>query len=404
VSYPLDRSRFRAFGRFQARARALFEDAGLEVQTVRLATQPFPEVLRDAGPAAAVPFARELEGLCQAHGIDCYSIGTVVAARPENEDEDEDQDKDDLAHIDVIPEVIRQTEMVFASALVASAASGVNLVATRRAAQAIADIAHSTPRGFGNLRFAVLANCGPGSPFFPAAFHRGPGPAFSVATEAADLAVDAFARATTLEEARTNLRAAVEGAAQAIEGVCRALEGEFGFRFGGIDFSLAPYPEVARSIGHAIERLGVEAFGGPGTLFAVAFITRVLREAQFPRCGFSGLFLPVLEDRTLAQRSAENLFTLDGLLLCSAVCGTGLDTIPLPGHVSVEELAAILLDVATLALVADKPLTARLMPIPGKRAGDTTDFDFPYFANARILDVRERGVPRIFESNRFVGL
>jgi uncharacterized protein (UPF0210 family) len=402
VSYPLDRSRFRAFGRFQARARALFEDAGLEVQTVRLATQPFPEVLSNEEPAAAVPFARELEGLCQAHGIDCSSIGTVVAARPENEDED--QEKYDLAHIDVIPEVIRQTEMVFASALVASAASGVNLVAIRRAAQAIADVAHSTPRGFGNLRFAVLANCGPGSPFFPAAFHRGPGPAFSIATEAADLAVDAFARATTLGEARTNLRAAVEGAAGAIEEVCRALEAEFGFRFGGIDFSLAPYPEVARSIGHAIERLGVEAFGGPGTLFAAAFITRVLREAQFPRCGFSGLFLPVLEDRTLAQRSAENLFTLDGLLLYSAVCGTGLDTIPLPGDVSVEELAAILLDVATLALVADKPLTARLMPIPGKRAGDTTDFDFPYFANARILDARERGVPRIFESNRFVGL
>jgi len=400
VSYPLEPGRFQAFGQFQARARALFEDAGLEVQTVRLATQPFPEILRDAGPAAAVPFARELEGLCQAHGIDICSIGTVVAARPGNEDED----KDGLAYVDVIPEVIPRTEMVFASALVASAASGVNLAAIRRAAQAIADVAHSTPRGFGNLRFAVLANCGPGSPFFPAAFHRGPGLAFSIATEAADLAVDAFARATTLEEARTSLRAAVEGAAQAIEGVCRALEAEFGFRFSGIDFSLAPYPEVARSIGHAIERLGVEAFGGPGTLFAVAFITRVLREARFPRCGFSGVFLPVLEDRTLAQRSAENVFTLDGLLLYSAVCGTGLDTIPLPGDVSVEELAAILLDVATLALVAGKPLTARLMPIPGKKAGDTTDFDFPYFANARILDARELGVPRIFERNRFVGL
>jgi hypothetical protein len=349
-----------------------------------------------------VSFARGLEELCQAHRIDYCSIGPVVAARPE--DENEDQGEDDLAYVDVIPEVIRQTEVVFASALVASATSGVNLVATRRAAQVIADVAHSTPRGFGNLRFAVLANCGPGSPFFPAAFHRGPGPAFSIATEAADLAVDAFARATTLEEARTNLRAAVEGAAQTIEGVCRALEAEFGFRFGGIDFSLAPYPEEARSIGHAIERLGVEAFGGPGTLFGVALITRVLGEARFPRCGFSGAFLPVLEDRTLAQRSAENAFTLDSLLLYSAVCGTGLDTIPLPGDVSVEELAAILLDVATLALVADKPLTARLMPIPGKRAGEPTEFDFPYFANARILGVRGRGIPRIFESNRFVGL
>ena len=180
------------------------------------------------------------------------------------------------------------------------------------------------------------------------------------------------------------------------------MEAEFGFRFGGIDFSLAPYPETARSIGHAVERLGVDAFGSSATLFAVAFTTRVLREARFPRCGFSGLLLPVLEDRTLAERSAEDLFTLDSLLLYSAVCGTGLDTIPLPGDVSVEELAAILLDVAALAVVAGKPLTARLMPVPGKKAGDMTDFDFAYFANARILDTRGRGASKIFENNRMI--
>jgi hypothetical protein len=148
----------------------------------------------------------------------------------------------------------------------------------------------------------------------------------------------------------------------------------------------------------------VEAFGASGTLFTVAFTTRVIREAQFSHCGFSGSFLPVLEDSILAQRSGEGLYTLDSLLLYSAVCGTGLDTIPLPGDVSVEEISSILLDMATLALVADKPLTARLMPIPGKEAGDVTDFDFPYFANGRILDVRRRGGARIFENNHFVSL
>jgi uncharacterized protein (UPF0210 family) len=394
VSHPVEAGSFRAFGQFAARARALFEGAGLEVQTVRLATQPFPEILRDEGPAAAVGFARELEGACQAQAIDYCSIGTVVATSPEAE----------LAYVDAIPAVIRKTEVAFASALVASPASGINLAAVTRAARVIADVARTTPDGFGNLRFAVLANCGPGSPFFPAAFHQGPGPAFSIATEAADLAVDAFARATTLEEAHHNLCTAVEETARAIEGVCHMLEAGSGFRFGGIDFSPAPYPEVARSIGHAIEKLGVDVFGGNGTLFAVAFIKRVLREARFPRCGFSGLLLPVLEDRTLAQRSAEDLYTLDSLLLYSTVCGTGLDTVPLPGDVSVEELAAILLDVATLALIADKPLTARLMPIPGKRAGDLTDFDFPYFSNARILGTRGHGAARILQNNRFVRL
>jgi uncharacterized protein (UPF0210 family) len=114
--------------------------------------------------------------------------------------------------------------------------------------------------------------------------------------------------------------------------------------------------------------------------------------------------LPVLEDQVLAQRSGEGLYGLDSLLLYSAVCGTGLDTVPLPGDVSVDELAAILLDVSTLALVADKPLTARLMPIPGKQAGELTDFDFPYFANGRVLDVRGRGASGILASGGCVRL
>jgi uncharacterized protein (UPF0210 family) len=392
VSYPLDTDDFHLFSQFQERARALLQDAGLETQTVRLATQPFPQILQ--APAEAAPFARELERLCQDHGIDYCSIGTVPTADSEN----------NLAYIDAIPEVIRQTEMAFASALVATRGSGINLAAIRQAAEVIADVARSTPKGFGNLRFAVLANCGPGSPFFPVAFHQGPGSAFSIATDAADLAVAAFGRATTLEQAHANLRSAVEGAARTIEGVCRTLEVEFGLHFGGIDFSLAPYPEVTRSIGQAIEALGVDAFGAHTTLFAVAFTKRVLQEAQFPRCGFSGIMLPVLEDRIMAQRSVKNLFSLDSLLLYSIVCGTGLDTIPLPGNISVDELAAILLDVATLALIADKPLTARLMPVPGKQAGDMTDFEFEYFANARVMDTKGCAAGRIFQQNRSVNL
>jgi uncharacterized protein (UPF0210 family) len=392
ASYPIDVGDFHVFGQFQERARTLVQDAGLAIQTVRLATQPFPEVLQ--APAEAAPFARELEKLCQSHGIDYCSIGTVAAARSE----------DHLDYIDAIPGVIRQTEMTFASALVATPDSGISLTGIHRAAEAIADIAQSTPKGFGNLRFAVLANCDPGSPFFPVAFHHGPRTAFSVATDAADLAVTAFEQATTLKQARANLRRAVEEAARTIEGVCRTLEAEFDLRFGGIDFSLAPYPEVVRSIGQAIEALGVGAFGAHSTLFAVAFTKQVLREARFPRCGFSGIMLPVLEDRIIAQRSVENLFALDSLLLYSTVCGTGLDTVPLPGDVSVEELAAILLDVATLALIADKPLTARLMPVPGKQAGDMTDFEFEYFANARVLDTKGYAAGRIFENNRSVSL
>jgi hypothetical protein len=95
--------------------------------------------------------------------------------------------------------------------------------------------------------------------------------------------------------------------------------------------------------------------------------------------------LPVLEDSTLAQRAAEGSLTVKDLLLYSAVCGTGLDTVPLPGDISAEQISALLLDVSALALRLDKSLTARLLPIPGKKAGEPTDFKFEYFANSRVM-------------------
>jgi uncharacterized protein (UPF0210 family) len=103
---------------------------------------------------------------------------------------------------------------------------------------------------------------------------------------------------------------------------------------------------------------------------------------------------PVLEDSILAQRAAEGTLTVKDLLLYSAVCGTGLDTVPLPGEVSAGQVHALLLDIAALAMRLDKPLTARLMPIPGKKAGEATDFDFGYFANSRVMALEAQAVTK----------
>jgi uncharacterized protein (UPF0210 family) len=165
------------------------------------------------------------------------------------------------------------------------------------------------------------------------------------------------------------------------------LAGEQGLKFGGIDFSLAPFPKVDLSIGEALERLGIQKVGMHGSLAGAAFITDALEKATFKRAGFNGLFLPLLEDSILAERASEGLLGINELMLYSAVCGTGLDTLPLPGNTSIDQLSAVLLDLAALAMRLDKPLTARLMPVPGKKAGDMTNFDFPYFNNSRILPI-----------------
>jgi uncharacterized protein (UPF0210 family) len=177
----------------------------------------------------------------------------------------------------------------------------------------------------------------------------------------------------------------MESHAQAMIKTAHWLSEKHGVRFGGIDFSLAPFPEERLSLGTAFERLGIPAVGLHGSLAAAAFLADAIDRARFPRAGFSGLMLPVLEDAILARRSSEGVLSTKDLLLFSAVCGAGLDTLPLPGDVSVEALSGVLLDVAALACRLDKPLTARLLPIPGKNAGDSTGFDFAYFANSKVM-------------------
>jgi hypothetical protein len=185
---------------------------------------------------------------------------------------------------------------------------------------------------------------------------------------------------------------AIENEASKLVAVAEEIAIPQGLAFGGLDFSLAPFPEEARSIGTAIEALGVPSVGGHGSLFAAAFLTDCVDQARFPRCGFPSLMLPVLEDSILARRATEGTLAINDLLLYSSVCGTGLDTLPLPGGVSEKDLTGILLDIAALAVRLDKPLTARLMPLPGLEVGDPVRFEFPFFANSQVMPTKEAGL------------
>lgn len=372
--WPLQKEALHRADVFIAAAIPAFTAAGYEVQTTRLATVPFPTLLSDLKPESAIRFAQEFGAAAQSFGYDYISLGPALPAFPQS--------------YTVIPEMLAAAGNVFVCGVMASVETGVSLPAVRACAEVIHRASHLSPEGFSNLRFAALANVPPGSPFFPAAYHQGEQASFAIATESADLAVNAFTEVANLDDARQRLVLAVEAHAQSLSDVSGLLAGQFELSFGGIDFSLAPFPEEARSLGSAMERLGVPAVGMHGSLAAAAILAGTLDLAQFRRAGFNGLMLPVLEDYILAKRTAEGTLSVSDLLLYSAVCGTGLDTLPLPGDATPEQLAALLLDLAALSQRLSKPLTARLMPIPGKNAGELTGFDFPYFRNSRVLSLK----------------
>jgi uncharacterized protein (UPF0210 family) len=388
--FPLDDERLAAAGQAATDLRAALQEAGYTVQTVRLASVPFARVLGAGDPARVTQLALDLEAACFVHKLDYATLGP---ARP----------SDGAAFYEALPAALGATEHVFAAASLAEPGTGLSLPAARWAAEVIRGCAALSPDGFGNLRFAALANVPAGSPFFPAAYHDGGPPVMAIGVESADLAVAACAEANSLAEARARLVRTVEDHAQRITRAVKKPGSLRGLRFSGIDFTLAPFPEAARSLGTALERITGQPLGSQGTLAAAAFLADSLDRARVPHVGFAGLFFPVLEDAVLAARAAEGRLSVNDLLLYSTVCGSGLDTLPLPGDISADSLAAILVDVGALALRLNKPLTARLMPIPGRQPGDEVRFDnFPFFAPSRVLDVRPSGLSGLLTGDESV--
>jgi uncharacterized protein (UPF0210 family) len=367
LKYPLQEKQIRKIASFTSEARNAFAKAGFTVQTVRVATQPWEEYFTSR--KQIVDLAKNLEHLTLKHQIDYFNMGTTR----------------DVKNMPLVYELIKNTTCGFCTVSV-SDARHINIDAARQAAKIIKRLSVLDADGFTNLRFAAIFNTKPGSPFYPGAFHKGP-MSFAVGTENSDLVYKAFSQAKDIKKAGTNLKALLTSEFRKIERVGNRLQREWNIKYGGIDVSIASSVKATESIAFAFEKLGLGKFGGPGTLSIAKIVTDTLKDLKIKTCGYSGLMLPLLEDYGLARRNTEGNFDIFNLLTYSAVCGTGLDTIPLPGNISEKKLFALLLDIASLSQKLNKPLSARLMPVPGKKAGEMTEFKFEYFANSKIMQL-----------------
>jgi uncharacterized protein (UPF0210 family) len=242
-------------------------------------------------------------------------------------------------------------------------------------------VAERSENSQGTFNFAATAMLAPYAPFFPGSWHDGPGKKFSIGLEGAGLVEQAFAESNHDPKlAVQKLTALLTEHARVVERIGQQIEKQTGWAYLGFDPTPAPLKDV--SIGAAIEKFTGAPFGSSGTMTAAALITRAVKAVPVKQVGYSGLMLPVLEDARMAQRWSEATYNLDSLLAYSAVCGTGLDTVPLPGDVTEEQLARIIGDVASLAVKWHKPLTARLQPVAGKKAGEKSAFEDPFLVNA----------------------
>ena len=364
-------------GQFLKYAQTVFESRGYTVDTLRIVTQPFPEYTKGLSTDDAVRFFKNLDGLAEQNHVR-LAIGSAYIAGTDGD-----------AQADLLAAILQNTKFIFGS-LSVTTDSGINWAGVRAAARVMKKLSETTEHSEGNFHFAANANVPAYSPFFPGAYHTGGGHQFSIGLASAGLITTAAQGALDLAAARRQIIDVFFNTAFDVEDAAERIDHEQGWTYMGLD--LSPAASQDASIGAAIETISKQPIGASGTMTAVGTITSALKEIGARRTGYSGIMLPVLEDPLLAERWNEGRFSLDALLSYSAVCATGLDTIPLPGDTSEEELARIIGDVATLAVKWNKPLSARLLPVAGKRAGERTEFTDPSLINAiiRPLPGKER--------------
>ncbi len=338
-------------GDFLEQAQGIVEAHGYPVQTTRITTQPHAFFTEGVAIDAYEDMLNDMRTIIGGHRL---AVGPGIV----------DDQHDPVA----VQKAISNAALGISSSIViGTRKTGIHYRAIDAAAEVIKQLSATDPMH--NFNFAAIANVSPQVPFFPGGYHGKYYNCFTVGTQAANLFMRVCREAEDLQTAEQALLEAYTTELESIEKVCLTIQENTGWKFEGIDPTPAQWGDD--SIGSAVESLTQAPFGSPGTLAVCRIMTRVIKSVRVKQTGYRGLFLPPMEDTTLAKRAYDH-FGLAALLSYSAVCGTGLDAVAIPGDTTVENLRRILLDVASLAIQLDKPLTARLFPIPGKAAGEST--------------------------------
>jgi uncharacterized protein (UPF0210 family) len=352
------------------KAKGEFESAGYLVETVRVTTQPLGELVAGMPEEQALAFLARLDQLSAKKDF-LPDVGPAMM-----------HDSDDPATMHLLERALSTLPNIEANTIIADE-TGIHWKTIHRTSELVKYVSEHSPKSQGTFNFTATAMLKPLSPFFPGSYHTGPGRQFAIGFEGANVVAEVFTRDKGNAEAATaDLTAALTKHATVADKIGSKVAAETGWSYAGVDPTPAPLGDV--SIAAAIEDFTGAKFGSSGTLTAARIITAAVKAVPVKQIGYSGLMVPVMEDKLLAQRWTESTYNIDSLLAYSAVCGTGLDTIPLPGDVSLDQMERIYGDVASLATKWNKPLSARLQPVPNKKPGDQTDFQDPYLFNTTV--------------------
>jgi hypothetical protein len=151
-----------------------------------------------------------------------------------------------------------------------------------------------------------------------------------------------------------------------------------GVPFGIIDLSLAPTPAIGDSVADILKEIGLEEPGAPGTTAALALLNDQVKKGGVMASsyvgGLSGAFIPVSEDQGMIDAAVAGALTIEKLEAMTCVCSVGLDMIAVPGSTSAATISGIIADEAAIGMVNQKTTAVRIIPVAGKKVGDSVEF------------------------------
>ncbi|HEY2899819.1 MAG TPA: PFL family protein [Polyangia bacterium] len=360
-------------------AAAVEADFAVPITNKRLSVTPLSLVTEACGAPRVVKAAETLDRAAQALGVDYIGGFSALVEKA--------MTPGDQALIESIPEALAATERVCSSVNVATTRAGINVDAILLMGRTIKELAERTAKqgGIGCAKLVTFANIPDDNPFVAGAMHgvgegecvinvgcSGPGVVLSAIRRlrASGDAVDLSVVAETIKRMAFKVT-------RAGELIGREVARRLGppARFGIVDLSLAPTPAVGDSVAEILEAMGLERVGAPGSVAALALLTDAVKKggvmASSHVGGLSGAFIPVSEDARMVDAVRVGALSLESLQAMSAVCSVGLDMVAVPGDTSAETLAAIIADEIAIGVFNNKATAVRIIPVPGKKAGES---------------------------------
>jgi uncharacterized protein (UPF0210 family) len=351
-------------------------ELGVPIINKRISVTPIAIVGESSKTDSYVPLAQALDKAAKAVGVNFIGGFSALV--------DKGYTKGDKILIDSIPEALATTDIVCSSVAVGSTKCGINMDAVKRMGEIVKDAAArtATQDAIACAKLVIFCNSVPDNPFMAGAFHgvtepesvinvgvSGPGVVKRALEDVRGQDIGMVAetiKKTAFKITRVGQLVAQEAA--------KRLDTQFGI----IDLSLAPTPAVGDSVAHILEEIGLECCGGPGTTATLAMLNDAVKKGGLMASsyvgGLSGAFIPVSEDAGMINAVEKGALCLEKLEAMTCVCSVGLDMIAIPGDTTAATISAIIADEAAIGMINNKTTAVRVIPVPGKKAGDRVEF------------------------------